>query len=214
MRANGDATRLPFPDDTFDRVIASEVLEHIPDDAAALAELVRVLQPGGTIAVTVPTWLPEQVCWALTDEYHAPSSPAATSASTPSPSCARSCAAAGLAPGARPPRPRAALAVLVAEVRGRPDQRRPSRWCSAYHRLLVWDIVEPPADGTLTRLAEPAAQPGARARASSSTPRKPHDRSEHDLDVTCSTSTAMSCTAAELAAHGRRASPRCSCPTA
>jgi ubiquinone/menaquinone biosynthesis C-methylase UbiE len=68
----GDATRLPFADETFDRVIAAEVLEHVPDDAAAAAELVRVLRPGGTMAVTVPSWLPERVCWALSDEYHAP----------------------------------------------------------------------------------------------------------------------------------------------
>ena len=68
----GDATRLPFADATFDRVIASEVLEHIPDDVAAMGELARVLRPGGTMAVTVPAWLPERVCWALSDEYHAP----------------------------------------------------------------------------------------------------------------------------------------------
>jgi SAM-dependent methyltransferase len=66
----GDALALPFPDGTFDRVIAAEVMEHIPGDTAALAELVRVLRPGGTIAVTVPRWLPERICWALSDEYH------------------------------------------------------------------------------------------------------------------------------------------------
>jgi SAM-dependent methyltransferase len=68
----GDATRLPFADGAFDRVIASEVLEHVPDDVAAMGELARVLRPGGTMAVTVPAWLPERVCWALSDEYHAP----------------------------------------------------------------------------------------------------------------------------------------------
>jgi SAM-dependent methyltransferase len=68
----GDGTCLPFADGVFDRVIASEVLEHIPDDQAALDELARVLRPGGTMAVTVPAWLPEQVCWKLSDEYHAP----------------------------------------------------------------------------------------------------------------------------------------------
>ncbi|MBV9285910.1 MAG: class I SAM-dependent methyltransferase [Acidimicrobiia bacterium] len=67
---NGDALHLPFPDGSFDRVIAAEVMEHIPADSAALAELVRVLRPGGTIAITVPRWLPEQICWALSDEYH------------------------------------------------------------------------------------------------------------------------------------------------
>jgi SAM-dependent methyltransferase len=69
---HGDATRLPFADDSFDRVIAAEVLEHIPADVEAMAELARVLRPGGTIAVTVPAWLAERVCWALSDEYHAP----------------------------------------------------------------------------------------------------------------------------------------------
>ncbi len=66
----GDALNLPFPDGDFDRVVASEVLEHIGDDDGAIAELVRVLRPGGTIAVTVPRWLPEKVCWALSDAYH------------------------------------------------------------------------------------------------------------------------------------------------
>ena len=69
---NGDGTRLPFPDDTFDHIICSEVMEHIPDDSAAARELTRVLKPGGTLAVTVPTFLPERICWALSDEYHAP----------------------------------------------------------------------------------------------------------------------------------------------
>ena len=68
----GDATRLPFADGTFDRVITSEVLEHIQDDVAAVSELLRVLRPGGTIAATVPTWFPEKVNWILSDEYHAP----------------------------------------------------------------------------------------------------------------------------------------------
>ena len=68
----GDATRLPFADASFDRVIASEVIEHVPDDAAALEELTRVLRPGGTMAVTIPAWLGERVCWAITDDYHAP----------------------------------------------------------------------------------------------------------------------------------------------
>jgi SAM-dependent methyltransferase len=67
---NGDARRLPFPDDSFDRVIASEVLEHIWDDGGAIAELVRVLRPGGRMAVTVPSRFPERVCWAISREYH------------------------------------------------------------------------------------------------------------------------------------------------
>ena len=66
----GDALHLPFPDATFDRVICSEVLEHIPDDVAAMRELVRVLRPGGTMAITVPRFGPELINWALSDEYH------------------------------------------------------------------------------------------------------------------------------------------------
>src|SRR4051794_10461718 len=68
----GDATRLPFADGTFDRVVTSEVPEHIQDDVAALAELARVLRPGGVLAATVPSWLPEKINWMLSDEYHAP----------------------------------------------------------------------------------------------------------------------------------------------
>ena len=68
--ANGDALRLPFPDATFDVVIASEVLEHLWDDTGAISELVRVLKPGGRMAVTVPTRWPERVCWALDHRYH------------------------------------------------------------------------------------------------------------------------------------------------
>lgn len=67
----GDALTLPYGDGTFDVVIASEILEHVPADDAAIAELVRVLKPGGTLAVSVPRWLPEQICWLLSDEYHA-----------------------------------------------------------------------------------------------------------------------------------------------
>jgi SAM-dependent methyltransferase len=67
---NGDALVLPFPDGAFDRIIAAEVLEHIPDDEGALRELVRVLRGGGRIAVTVPTRWPERVCWALDHHYH------------------------------------------------------------------------------------------------------------------------------------------------
>jgi SAM-dependent methyltransferase len=67
---NGDALVLPFPDDTFDCIIASEVLEHLWADEAAIRELVRVLRPGGRMAVTVPTRWPERVCWALDHHYH------------------------------------------------------------------------------------------------------------------------------------------------
>jgi SAM-dependent methyltransferase len=65
-----DAAALPFGDGCFDRVIAAEVLEHIRGDQAAISELARVLRPGGVAAITVPAWLPERVCWRLSDDYH------------------------------------------------------------------------------------------------------------------------------------------------
>ncbi|OMC34037.1 SAM-dependent methyltransferase [Mycobacterium sp. GA-1841] len=50
-----DAQKLPFRDDVFDAVTSIAVVQLIPDAEAALAEMVRVLRPGGRIAVMVPT---------------------------------------------------------------------------------------------------------------------------------------------------------------
>jgi SAM-dependent methyltransferase len=66
----GNALALPYPDRTFDCVIASEILEHVPADNKAIDELIRVLKVGGRLAVTVPRWLPERLCWLLSDDYH------------------------------------------------------------------------------------------------------------------------------------------------
>lgn len=66
----GDALALPFADGEFDRIVAAEVLEHIPADIQAIEELVRVLRPGGTLAVSVPRWFPEIVNWKLSADYH------------------------------------------------------------------------------------------------------------------------------------------------
>jgi len=67
----GDVLDMPFEDGSFDCVVASEILEHVPGDDRAISELVRVLKPGGALAITVPRWLPERICWALSDQYHA-----------------------------------------------------------------------------------------------------------------------------------------------
>ncbi|WP_439106568.1 methyltransferase domain-containing protein [Congregibacter sp.] len=66
----GDALRLPFEDASFDAVICSEVLEHIPDYRNALAEISRVLKPGGRFCASVPRAWCERICWALSREYH------------------------------------------------------------------------------------------------------------------------------------------------
>ncbi len=49
-----DATALPLPAQSLDLVVAFDVLEHIPDDAAAARELLRVLRPGGEALIAVP----------------------------------------------------------------------------------------------------------------------------------------------------------------
>ncbi len=66
----GDGLALPFGDASFDRVICSEVLEHVPDYRAVLGEVHRVLKPGGLFAVSVPRFGPEWICWQLSREYH------------------------------------------------------------------------------------------------------------------------------------------------
>lgn len=66
---SGDTLKLPFNDSTFDRIICSEVMEHVSDDDLACKELVRVLKRGGRIAVTVPSYFSEAVYDVLTYEY-------------------------------------------------------------------------------------------------------------------------------------------------
>jgi len=50
----GDAMRLPFADGTFDLVCGLDMIEHLTDDRAALAEIHRVCRPGGQVLITVP----------------------------------------------------------------------------------------------------------------------------------------------------------------
>jgi SAM-dependent methyltransferase len=64
-----DGLHLPFADGRFDLVICAEVLEHVPAHERAVAEITRVLRPGGELVVSVPRRGPERLCWALSDQY-------------------------------------------------------------------------------------------------------------------------------------------------
>ncbi len=152
---NADALHLPFADGTFDRVVASEVMEHIPDDVGAAAELARVLRPGGTLAVTVPSWLPERMCWALSDRYHAPHVAGGHVRIYTRAALERRLRDVGLEPVAhhRAHGLHSAYWWLKCAV-GTDNDQHPA--VAAYHRLLVWDIVSRPMT---TRVADDVLSP-------------------------------------------------------
>jgi SAM-dependent methyltransferase len=150
---SADATCLPFPDGSFDAVIAAEILEHLPDDAAAMAEIARVVRPGGTVAITVPAWLPERICWALSAEYH--NVPGGHVRIFTRGELTAKLAAAGLTPvGAHHAHGLHSAYWWLKCAVGVHDDAHPA--VRAYHRLLVWDIMRKPA---LTRLSETALNP-------------------------------------------------------
>jgi SAM-dependent methyltransferase len=156
--ANGDALALPFPDDTFDHVIASEVLEHVSDDGQALREVFRVLKPGGHLAATVPSWLPENICWLLSDEYHAPFVPGGHVRIFSEHELRGRMRSVGLRPGAA----HHAHALhspywwLKCAV-GPTNDDHPL--VKAYLQVLLWDIGQVQPMGTVTRLAERVLNP-------------------------------------------------------
>lgn len=65
-----NALQLPFADNTFDKIICSEVLEHLPDYEGALTEIRRILKPGGLFCASVPRAWPEKICWYFSEAYH------------------------------------------------------------------------------------------------------------------------------------------------
>lgn len=152
----GDAVRLPFPDDTFDRIIAAEVLEHIADDEGAMSELHRVLKPGGMIAVTVPAWLAEQLCWRLSDEYHAPFVEGGHVRIYTENDLRRKLRAAGLRPGDAHHAHALHSPYWWLRCAIDPQHSDDHPLVKAYHRLLVWDITDRPL---ATRLTEALLNP-------------------------------------------------------
>jgi SAM-dependent methyltransferase len=148
-----DATGLPFPDGSFDAIIAAEILEHVPNDAAAMAEIARVLRPGGTVAVTVPAWLPERICWALSREYH--EVPGGHVRIFTRAELAAKLTAAGLEPtGAHHAHSLHSPYWWLKCAVGVHDDAHPA--VRGYHRMLVWDIMRKPA---LTRASEAVLNP-------------------------------------------------------
>ena len=149
----GNALALPFSDGSFDRVIAAEVLEHIPDDRQAISELARVLRPGGTLAVTVPRWWPELLTWAISDDYH--NKPGGHIRIYRGSALVERLAAAGLDPyGSHHAH---ALHSPYWWLRAAVGVDRDSHpLVRAYHRLLVWDIT---AHTPFTRVPEALLNP-------------------------------------------------------
>jgi SAM-dependent methyltransferase len=149
----GDALALPYPDRTFDCVIASEILEHVPADNKVIDELIRVLKVGGRLAVTVPRWLPERLCWLLSDDYHSNEG--------------------GHIRIYRANRLRAKIAgrgMIFIHTHHSHALHAPFWWLKclvgvdnsehpavvAYHKMLVWDMMQRPR---MTRLAESTLNP-------------------------------------------------------
>jgi SAM-dependent methyltransferase len=156
-QVQGDGTRLPYPDETFDKIIASEVLEHVPDDQAAYDEFMRILKPGGTIAVTVPATFPEKICWKLSDEYYAPKAEGGHVRIYTEDEVREKLRGAGLDPvdshrahALHSPYWWIRCAVGV-------NNEIDDNWSvKTYHKLLEWDIVKQP---WLTRTAEKVLNP-------------------------------------------------------
>ena len=151
--AAATALRLPFTDGSFDKIICSEVLEHIPDYRAALGEIARVLKPGGLFCASVPRRWPERLCWAFSKEYR--NTPGGHIRIFNSAQLSREIEALGLARYRR---------------HGAHALHAPFWWLKClfwqsqdtnplirlYHKFLVWDLLRRPR---LTRYLERALNP-------------------------------------------------------
>lgn len=151
--SSASALALPFADDTFDKVICSEVLEHIPDYVAALREIERVLRPGGLFCASVPRRWPEKICWALSEGYY--QTPGGHLRIFRSSELRQEIESLGFDHYHR--HWAHALHVPFWWLKCLFWKNRDSNWLvRQYHRLLVWDIIERP---TSTRVLEKIINP-------------------------------------------------------
>lgn len=149
----GDCLALPFANASFDTIICSEVLEHLPDYETALAEIARVLKPGGKLALSVPRFWPEWVCWRLAEGYH--TAPGGHVRIFKGPELATAVGRAGFSFERRHHAhglhaPYWWLQCLIWAT------RETSPLVKAYHRFLVWDLMKRP---WLTRALSAVADP-------------------------------------------------------
>lgn len=151
--SSANALQLPFADNTFDKIICSEVLEHIPDYRGALEEIQRVLKPGGLFCASVPRTWPEKICWTLSEGYY----------NTPGGHLrifkARELRGEIETLGFRHYHRHWAHALHAPFwwLKCLFWDKQDSNWLvKQYHRLLVWDLMEQPA---LTRVTEQLMNP-------------------------------------------------------
>ncbi|RJP87784.1 MAG: class I SAM-dependent methyltransferase [Desulfobacteraceae bacterium] len=151
---SADITSLPFENESFHHVICSEVMEHIPDHTTAAREVVRVLKPGGNLVVSVPRFLPERICWALSRDYY--SANGGHVRIYRKNSIAAMFTDQGVTPNGSHHYAHSIhtpfwwLKCLVGPA------RTDSKTVNLYHRLLTWDIMEKPkVTRTLDKLMNP-----------------------------------------------------------
>lgn len=151
--SSANALQLPFADDTFDKIICSEVLEHIPDYQGALVEIQRVLKPGGLFCASVPRHWPEKICWALSEDYY--NKPGGHVRIFQARELRREIETLGFRHYHRHWAHALHVPFWWLKCLFRDDRNR--NWLvKQYHRLLVWDLMEQPA---LTRVTERMMNP-------------------------------------------------------
>ena len=137
-------------------MIAAEILEHVPETPPPWPRSPGCSARAGTAAVTVPAWLPERICWALSREYH--EVPGGHLRIFTHRELTAKLTAAGLTPaGAHHAHGLHSAYWWLKCAVGVDDDTHPA--VRAYHQMLVWDIMRKPA---LTRLVRSRAQPADR----------------------------------------------------